>query len=423
MGNTIPDYANSAFQYPVLDKIVGQPTYESLKTLKQQIKANAQTVGDFTTFGYLGLVLTPQEFAQVHNVPFARPADPGPLNIPQFTPAHEALRRQSDHQEQKRRYRECILVEQALLKQLVAAVDEVYTQSFCNCLTNSIQSTIPTILGTLFRKYGRVTSEQLRKEEEKMQTYFWEPNDAPDELFNKVEDLAFFADAANLPKTASQIINYGLDAVRKTGQYERALIEWYEKAEIEQTWNNFKTHFTEAQQQLRQVRGDTMRNTPFHQANLALQEEVRRDFQRMRDEVVQSLNVMATEVNNSNSVPPPDSANAATRTSTTAGSNRDDELAAMFRAMTTQLTTMNSRITDILGQNNGAGRGGGDRPNGNRQRRNMRFYCWTHGACNHPGSACRNPKPGHKNEATFEDRMGGSNFYCRQAMEAANNNE
>ena len=37
----------------------------------------------------------------------------------------------------------------------------------------------------------------------------------------------------------------------------------------------------------------SQRNTPFHQANLALQEEVRRDFQRMRDEVVHSLHAMA----------------------------------------------------------------------------------------------------------------------------------
>ena len=67
MSITIPDYANTAFQYPTVDKIVGQPKFGSLKTIKQHFDANVQTVGDVANFGYLGLVLTPQEFVQVHN--------------------------------------------------------------------------------------------------------------------------------------------------------------------------------------------------------------------------------------------------------------------------------------------------------------------------------------------------------------------
>ena len=39
-------------------------------------------------------------------------------------------------------------------------------------------------------------------------------------------------------------------------------------------------------------------------------------------------------------------------------------------------------------------------------------YCWTHGCGNHWSDKCRNPKPGHKAEATFRNRMGGSNKGC-----------
>ena len=42
-------------------------------------------------------------------------------------------------------------------------------------------------------------------------------------------------------------------------------------------------------------------------------------------------------------------------------------------------------------------------------------YCWTHGCGNHWSNRCRNPKAGHKNEATFKDRMGGSNKGCLPA--------
>ena len=34
-------------------------------------------------------------------------------------------------------------------------------------------------------------------------------------------------------------------------------------------------------------------------------------------------------------------------------------------------------------------------------------YCWTHGSCNHEGNNCNTPADGHKENATFENRMGG----------------
>ena len=44
-------------------------------------------------------------------------------------------------------------------------------------------------------------------------------------------------------------------------------------------------------------------------------------------------------------------------------------------------------------------------------------YCWTHGCGSHWSNRCRNPKAGHKNEATFRNRMGGSNKGCLPAIE------
>ena len=167
---------------------------------------------------------------------------------------------------------------------------------------------LPTILGHLFRVYGKVTSDQL----ERLQMYFWQPNNVPNILFNMIEELAFLADASDLPRTVNQIMNYGLDAIYNTWQYEDALIDWYDKPEQNKKWNNFKLHFIVTQQKLCHVRGDTMWNMPFHLENLALQEEVCQDFQCMNDEVVGSLNEMTAEVDNSNSASK-ESANAATR--------------------------------------------------------------------------------------------------------------
>ena len=48
-------------------------------------------------------------------------------------------------------------------------------------------------------------------------------------------------------------------------------------------------------------------------------------------------------------------------------------------------------------------------------RRVLDHYCWTHGAGNHKSCDCRFKKDGHKDTATIDNRMGGSNAFCRQA--------
>ena len=55
------DYVSAYFEFPILDRIHNEPTYQTLKTLKKQLKANAITVvSDLGggQFGHLGLVLT-----------------------------------------------------------------------------------------------------------------------------------------------------------------------------------------------------------------------------------------------------------------------------------------------------------------------------------------------------------------------------
>ena len=61
---------------------------------------------------------------------------------------------------------------------------------------------------------------------------------------------------------------------------------------------------------------------------------------------------------------------------------------------------------------------GSTRPRATRPRRNQTLpngrnpnqqkYCHTHGACNHASPECYSTAEGHKDEATFENRMGGS---------------
>ena len=39
-------------------------------------------------------------------------------------------------------------------------------------------------------------------------------------------------------------------------------------------------------------------------------------------------------------------------------------------------------------------------------------YCWTHGACGHSSLNCKDKAPGHKDEATKENKLDGSKAWC-----------
>ena len=76
------NYKDTYFQFKELNRIHGEPTYDTIKKLHDQVKANAASVPSTLgggNFGHLGLVLTPAQYALISNAPFDRPNHPGPI--------------------------------------------------------------------------------------------------------------------------------------------------------------------------------------------------------------------------------------------------------------------------------------------------------------------------------------------------------
>ena len=74
------DYIKNNFKYPVLTKILGKPDYESLKAIKDELKANAGKVQcnlGGSNNGNLGLVLSDVDYALVSpNTPYVHLVHP-----------------------------------------------------------------------------------------------------------------------------------------------------------------------------------------------------------------------------------------------------------------------------------------------------------------------------------------------------------
>ena len=77
------NYKDSYFKHPVLTVIRGEPTYETLHHIKNELKANASSVP--TTLGggnhgYLDMILTPADYLRIAPTdPFTRPPNAGVL--------------------------------------------------------------------------------------------------------------------------------------------------------------------------------------------------------------------------------------------------------------------------------------------------------------------------------------------------------
>ena len=74
---SIPNYRETTFEYADLTAIHGEPTYEALTILLNQLKANARSVRTSLgggNHGYLGLLLSPEQYASIApNTPFVYP--------------------------------------------------------------------------------------------------------------------------------------------------------------------------------------------------------------------------------------------------------------------------------------------------------------------------------------------------------------
>ena len=197
------NYVETYFQIKDLQKIHGEPNFETLKILRNQIKANAGSVATQLgggTLGYLGLLLSVAEYARAApGTPFVRPPNPGVLVIPPGTAQHAAVRMREDHTERLRLFRECLDVEQALIKQVLEAIDDKYTKFLRNRLTQRVDMNLEALFTNLFQRYGLVTPQALAEFEKEVREHRYDIVEPLSTVYDLIDDLELMGDAANTP--------------------------------------------------------------------------------------------------------------------------------------------------------------------------------------------------------------------------------
>ena len=432
------NYRTDFFQYENLTAIRGEPDFESILKLKNEIKANAQSVPSTLgggNHGLLGLVITPVEYALVSNIPFVREPHPGPLTFLAGTTVLQSKIQEDAYKKRLALYNACVGVEKAIIQQFVKAIDEDWLESLRNQTTNALQGTITDIFAYLFATHGDISPESLIKREQQVKTMDFRPETEPvDKVFTEVTHLLDYASAAGAPYTRPQTLNIAYVVLKNTRVFNNAIKEWNRLTRAtpnHATWVNFKRHFREAYKELREVEELRIGETQFDSANL-----VHQIVEAVQDSLL-SPSTNDVEVPFSQLLPPaptvptpPPLLQANAVMPTTSGSSPE------MQALLQQMILLNSNFMNSAqsssqndhnntytrnssfrgrgrtgGRSNGRGRGRGrNNFNGGRGGRSPRVmrYCWSCGWCTHDGAHCLYPAVGHKNNATIDNRMEGS---------------
>jgi hypothetical protein len=235
----------------------------------------------------------------------------------------------------------------------------------------------------LFETYGNITAVDLEINFEHMRRA-WDPQQPVETLFKKIQDCSDYSEAGGVPIGPSQQINVGYAKIFATGNFISACRRWNEKPAADKTWTHFKSHFSAAHRQHKQMQGETAAHAGYHSANAAMTQN---EYQ-MAEATICALENLAT-------------ATAADRGVVAALAQANSRLVKQLEENASELreleTLLNQERRDKRGQRSSTS--------------SASNYCWTHGykvGKTHTSLTCNTPKPGHKAEATRADNMGGS---------------
>lgn len=137
----------------------------------------------------------------------------------------------------------------ALKQQLLGAVDGMFTQALKKRYIGYNNVTTKQLLTHLFATYGKISGNELRQNNLKMNTLY-DVNLPIEVLFDQVEDGMDYAVAGGNPKTLEQIVMIGQQIIQETGMFIDDINIWKRIVPTARTWTRFKSDFSCVHQEL-----------------------------------------------------------------------------------------------------------------------------------------------------------------------------
>ena len=275
------------------------------------------------------------------------------------------------------------MVANALKKQLLAAVEDIFICSLKQPYIGYGNVTVLDLLTHLFATYAQISPGDLAINEPRM-TKDYDPNLPIETLFLQIEESVAYADHGNDPIPATTVTNRAYNLVFKTGIFVDDCREWKRLPAIQKTWIDFKAFFARAHQEWRESHATTA-GAQFGANN-------------MEDTTAATANAISE-----------------LSAATAADKAAMVSLTATVQTLTAQLATAHSQLASAQAQLIAAL---GNKPSntGNKSGRDRkpnpygpnRHYCYTCGFdCDHSSADHPNKPPGHKNNVNRTNTKGG----------------
>jgi hypothetical protein len=427
-------------------RIQGEPSFETLETIQKELRANAKAIHSTLgggAQGHLGLVMTPAAYAHVSPTAFVMPAHPGHITIAVGTSAHVAAAMRDTHSAELGRFNTAQAVLSVLKAQIKAAFDLDFLDEELDEDTDDFIHDVPTTIQNLFTEYGKVEPAIVREKEQEIIAAKYNPELPMGPLFKTTDKLMTLADAANIPYTPEQRMQIVKDIFKETRCFGRAIEKWNLKPLADKTWTNFKTHFKDARKTMKAAGTLNSSTSAFHSAHLmrqivvdGMQQVLQQhpahpfagnmttddpftapyEYQTQPSQYPTSASEDATTItsntsNASSSQPYQDNLSAFYTAASKAQeeqAKRQKEFEDKMLKMLTQMTKANKPPTTSTRTYNN--------PNDTRpvpaNPRGHNKYCYSHGLCNHDSNNCNSKASGHKDNATYWNRLGGTYKSC-----------
>ena len=436
----LPDYKAKFFEYKTLTKVHGKPTIDTILQVYKQLKRNAQCVP--TTLGggqlgYLALLLTNTAYATIPGATaFTKPVHPGVFTLvpnpappatrnnpnptpPPLTPADISVQR-TTYDDKLRLYNESQAVELALRNQLIDAFEPQYLQALRNKHTDMINETLPRIIKYLCDTYGKVSDAEMLNREQNLSSMVYDTTQPVDVIFNNIDEHADLADIQDMPMTDRRKMQVAYVILQRSQAFLDSLKKWNARATPTKSYDNMKDFFRAEYSSLEEVGALSIKESINHidlqQSLDTMQKDLTQHLeQSLQQNLIHALHTYSSLEREYHEPSPPASSPATVEelNAATTLKNTDPNLLRLIESLTKEIKLLKAKSVFSPSTSSDDK---DDLPTINpRTNQPYKRYCWTHGCGSHWGDRCRNPKPGHKPDATFKNRMGGSNKGCLPA--------
>ena len=277
--------------------------------------------------------------------------------------------------------------------------------------TDMINISITDIMTYLIKIYGQIKPEQHQEMKKEVEDYVYDPTLPIDILFNKIEFFSDVSDFANKAFPDDDKIDTAYITLNTCGVFKEGLKGWNKLPSTSKTWDAFKKFFRKEHLELDKVDALSKQESSLNHAALLQQQATMFEQmeERIKDNMVDTINNMANQYTNDHESEKEEkyddmsAMQSALSTITGNSSKSNKEMKKFFELMFKKMENLEKKCdkgnitpsteTSLVNPKNGKA---------------WRRYCWTCGCCDHWGRFCSNRKPGHKVDATFKNRLGGS---------------